>query len=418
MKRKNKAGLLLFLFLAISACSSNKDLKNSGEEPPFEIPKGDVEVAVYYFPNWGPVYSSEWSTVKAAQPQFEGHQQPKVPMWGYANENDPENMAQKIDAAVASGIDAFIFDWYYYDEGAELLAGKRSSWDANKYLYMALEDGFLKAENNQELKFSIMWCNHNLGANVKGAVKPETFESLTDYVIENYFKHPSYWKIDGCPYFSIYEFHSFLETFSNDFTKAAEAIDTFRAKVKAAGFPDLHLNGVLWGIKGELLEEAVSYFNLNSTTSYVWIHHFGLPDFPSTEYSVAADGYFRGVEAGGAANGLENPASSIPVPYHINVSMGWDSSPRCNNSSDWMTRRDYPFGPVIVNNTPYLFKKYLAKAKALTLEKPASERVITINSWNEWGEGSYLEPDMINGMEYLNAVKEVFGSDPEEMSNQ
>ena len=51
----------------------------------------------------------------------------------------------------------------------------------------------------------------SLGANVKGAVKPETFESLTDYVIENYFKHPSYWKIDGCPYFSIYEFHSFFQ---------------------------------------------------------------------------------------------------------------------------------------------------------------------------------------------------------------
>ena len=64
--------------------------------------------------------------------------------------------------------------------------------------------------------------------------------------------------------FSIYEFHSFLETYNNDFTKAAEAIDTFRAKVKAAGFPDLHLNGVLWGLKGELLEKAVNYFNLNS----------------------------------------------------------------------------------------------------------------------------------------------------------
>ncbi|MFA6397197.1 MAG: glycoside hydrolase family 99-like domain-containing protein, partial [Sulfurimonas sp.] len=58
--------------------------------------------------------------------------------------------------------------------------------------------------------------------------------------------------------------------------------------------------------------------------------------------------------------------------------------------------------------TPYLFKKYLAKAKALTLLKPENERIITINSWNEWTEGSYLEPDMINGMKYLEAIKEVF----------
>ena len=56
------------------------------------------------------------------------------------------------------------------------------------------------------------------------------------------------------------------------------------------------------------------------------------------------------------------------------------------------------------------WKKYLAKAKALTLAKPDNERVMTINSWNEWGEGSYLEPDMINGMKYLKAIKEVFGN--------
>jgi len=75
----------------------------------------------------------------------------------------------------------------------------------------------------------------------------------------------------------------------------------------------------------------------------------------------------------------------------------------------WVEKRDYPFGGVIVENTPYLFKKYLAEAKALTMEKPENERIITINSWNEWGEGSYLEPDTENGMEYLQALRAVFG---------
>ena len=69
-----------------------------------------------------------------------------------------------------------------------------------------------------------------------------------------------------------------------------------------------------------------------------------------------------------------------------------------------------PFGAVIVDNTPYLFKKYLAEAKAWTLAKPESERIVVINSWNEWGEGSYLEPDTENGMGYLEAVRDVFGS--------
>ena len=32
--------------------------------------------------------------------------------------------------------------------------------------------------------------------------------------------------------------------------------------------------------------------------------------------------------------------------------------------------------------------------------------ILTINAWNEWTEGSYLEPDMENGEDYLNAIKE------------
>lgn len=382
------------------------------EGPPIEIPQGKVQVGVYYFPNFGPVFSSEWPVIKAAKPQFNGHQQPKVPMWGYTNENDPVEMAQKIDAAADHGVDAFIFDWYYYDEDHSKLAGHQNSWEGSKYLYKALEEGFLQAANNSKLKFSLMWANHDLGANVKGAIKPETFESLMDYVIENYFKHHSYWKIEGAPYFSIYQFNTFLETYNNNYEEAAAALELFRTKVKAAGFPDLHLNGVLYGLKGgSAMQNAVDYFNLDSATSYVWVHHYALPSFPATEYSVFANGYFNGVEFGGAANGLENPASTIPVPYHINVSMGWDASPRARNASDWMTRRDYPFGAVTKNNTPYQFKKYLAKAKELTMTKTENERIITINSWNEWGEGSYLEPDEVNGMGYLEAVKEVFLSE-------
>jgi hypothetical protein len=31
---------------------------------------------------------------------------------------------------------------------------------------------------------------------------------------------------------------------------------------------------------------------------------------------------------------------------------------------------------------------------------------------NEWTEGSYLEPDVVNGMKYLEAVRDVFGAKP------
>lgn len=31
-----------------------------------------------------------------------------------------------------------------------------------------------------------------------------------------------------------------------------------------------------------------------------------------------------------------------------------------------------------------------------------------IHCWNEWTEGSYLEPDTVSGFRYLDAVKRVF----------
>jgi len=401
--------ILMLFYLSIGGCKNSEEV-TPVEEPPIVVPQGKVQIAAYYFPNWGPAFSSEWALLRIAKPQFNGHLQPKVPLWGYTNENDPIAMAQKIGTAADNEINAFIFDWYYYDPGSNLLVDQNNDhWDGQKYLSKALENGFLKAANNSKLKFAVMWCNHNLGDAVKGAVAPATFESIMDYVIEKYFTHPSYWKINGCPYFSIYEINTFLETYGNDITKAAAAIELFRTKVKAAGFPDLHLNGVLWGLSGDI-NNKISKLKVNSTTSYVWTHHNVLPDFPSSDYSKVADTYFKSLENGGAHNGLEAPVKLIAAPYHINVSMGWDSSPRCGNAPDWMTRRDYPFGAVIVKNTPYLFKKYLAKAKELTLAKPENERIITINSWNEWGEGSYLEPDMINGMKYLEAIKVVFSN--------
>jgi hypothetical protein len=33
---------------------------------------------------------------------------------------------------------------------------------------------------------------------------------------------------------------------------------------------------------------------------------------------------------------------------------------------------------------------------------------VTINAWNEWTEGSYLEPDTVHGLKYLEAVRDVF----------
>src|SRR5260221_8634885 len=142
------------------------------------------QVAVYYFPNWHPsprnndyygLGENEWKAVRAATPRFAGHQQPKVPAWGYEDEARPEVMAKKISTAAAHGIDAFIFDWYWYD-------------DMGPLLHEPLEQAFLPAPNNDRLKFGVMWANH-------APVTRATFEAAVDHCIANYFNHAAYWRV-------------------------------------------------------------------------------------------------------------------------------------------------------------------------------------------------------------------------------
>ena len=371
----------------------------------------DYTVASYYFPNYHPDPRNEklfgqgwteWELVKAAKPRFDGHPQPKIPLWGYVDESDPDIMAKKIDAAADHHVDAFIFDWYWFDDGP--------------FLERGLERGFLQAANNNRLKFGIMWANHDW-ANIHpaklnekpellypGTVTPETFDRMTDHIIQHYFTHPSYWKIAGCPYFSLYELHTLIKSFGS-LEETRRQLGRFREKTKAAGFPDLHLNAVSFGVRllpGETAvsapEELVSHLGFNSVTSYVWVHDVLLPEFPQTPYEYVMEK---------AAAKWDQAASRFKIPYHPNVTMGWDSSPRCRQS-DPFVNKGYPFMATIGGNTPELFKEALNRCKNFLNNRPPEERVLTINCWNEWTEGSYLEPDTETGMAYLQAIEEVF----------
>ncbi len=371
----------------------------------------DIEVVSYYFGNYhldkrneerlGKGWS-EWKLSREAKPRFEGHQQPKVPLWGYTDEADPKDMAQKIDAASKYGVDVFLFDWYYYDDGP--------------FLERAIDDGFLHAENRDKIKFALMWANHDWveifpkhkdvpsALIYPGTVTPETFDKICDLVIEKYFKQPNYWKIDGKPYFSVYELTKFMANFGS-FEATKDAIKRFREKAKAAGFPDVHLNAVFWGrpiVPGEAtLNDPVKIIEglgFDSVTSYVWIHHVPLNE-RETDFNWVRDEYLKH---------WDYARSAFSIPYIPNASMGWDSSPRACQD-DPFGNYGYPFTNIISNNTPENFKKSLEIIKERILSDPNCPRIMNINCWNEWTEGSYLEPDTINGYGYLEAVRDVFG---------
>ncbi|MHB1457358.1 MAG: glycosyltransferase WbsX family protein [Armatimonadota bacterium] len=369
------------------------------------------QIGAYYFPNYhvdprneiihGKGWT-EWELMKQAKPRFPGHSQPRIPLWGYEDESDPAVFAKKIDAAADHAITHFIFDWYWYNDGP--------------FLNQCLDVGYMDAPNNSRLKFALMWANHdwtdihpakyrnNSDVLYQGAVTPETFEIMTDNIISKYFKHPGYWTIDGLPYFSIYDLSAFINGFGG-LEGARIALDGFRAKTIAAGLSGIHLNAVVWSIRILPNEQKIDdpntmlkYLGFDSITSYVWVHHVALDQFPTMEYADIA------VKADASR---EKITKEFDLPYHPNVTMGWDSSPRACQS-DVFANIGYPFTPVIQGNTPEAFKKSLADTKSF-LDVNGGHKILNINSWNEWTEGSYIEPDTIHGMAYLEAIRDVFG---------
>ena len=400
------------IFTTIACSALAVAFASCGSSPKKTEDPDRITVACYYFPNYhthdrrndslkGDGWA-EWELVKKARPCFDGQQQPKVPAWGYTDEKDPAEMARKIDAAADNGVDVFIFDWYYYDDGP--------------FLNRALDEGFLKAPNTEKLKFALMWANHDWldihpytkGDEQKilypGRVTPETFDKIGDLIIKEDFTKPNYWTVDGKPYFSVYDVQKFVENFGS-VEAARAAMDKLREKAVAAGLPGVHWNLVTWGnpvLPGEKAAEntpeLLKKLGFDSGTSYVWIHHTPLPDL-QTDYIKAMDDYFAFWDKARAEYG---------VPYYPNVTMGWDPSPRYVEQTPEGIK-NYLVTYTIGNNTPENFREALQRTKDRLLADPNGPRILNINSWNEWTEGSYIEPDSIHGTGYLEAIKAVFG---------
>ena len=337
----------------------------------------------------------EWQSVKNSVSKYEGDTWPRKPLWGYVNEADPAVMEMEIDEAVSHGVNVFIYDWYWFDE--------------RPFLEQCLNDGFLKAKNNEKMKFYLMWANHD-AVNLwnrdisdteafdtviwKGAVDEKAFDEITDRLIEKYFRLPNYYRIDGKPVFMIYDIENLLKGLGGA-ENTRRKLDEFRQKCCDAGLGGLYLQYTQWSDRALNLSgvdggrkpdgQVMEMLGFDSRTNYQFVHFVNIDrDYSEIVKDVVPH--------------WEKWSSESDVPYFPHVSMGWDNNPRFKKF-----RRG-----IVKNNTPEEIEKALCLAKDFVDTHDLPAPLITVNSWNEWTETSYLEPDDLYGYGYLDAVKRVF----------
>ena len=366
--------------------------------------KRNYDVAAYIWPAYTgdeprtrafwPEGMGEWQSVRSAEAKFPGHDWPRKPLWGYQNEADPAVMSMQIKEAVKHGVNVFIYDWYWYDR--------------RPFLENCLNDGFLKADNCQDMKFYLMWANHDavtlwdkrISSTVntviwEGAQPRYEFERAMKRVIEKYFTQPNYYTIDDKPVFMIYDVPNLVKGLGG-LDETRDALQWFREECMRQGLSGLHLQFTMWSEAAMNLSgvdsgkdfpaSRFSTLGFDSASHYQYVHFTNIDrNYEELLPDVAAE--------------WEKLDKTLGIPYFPHVSVGWDNNPRFTD-----------FRPGIMKNcTPENIEKALQMAKAYADAHPDQPPLITINSWNEWTESSYLLPDDLHGYGYLEAIQRTFG---------
>lgn len=385
-----------------------RDLEKLAGNPALLKKPDNLTVACYTFPNYHPsaihnkLYGPGWTEynlLRSARPWFEGHQQPRGPLLGELDESKPSTWERYNTIARQHGVDALIWDWYWYD-------GKPA-------LHEALENGFLLANNRDDVKFACMWTNHpwyilfpTLQTNGVPSYPPSyappdqdintCWQSMT-YIISRYFHYPNYWKINGHPVLCIWD-PNHLEK-SIGLAAVKKLFSDLRNFARQLGYKDIHfhssgyysVNSVEMGF-----DTAGSYNPLSWAAD-----RYQPKDHELCDYEVAA--------ADVAFKIWQEEHDSFKLPYIPAVAPGWDSTPRYiarHPRPEKPDRSTWPGCTIFKNENPAAFKAFMQAAFVYLNKFKDVPPIVTVACWNEWTEGHYILPDNRFGYGMLDALAE------------
>lgn len=351
-----------------------------------------ARVIAFYLPQFHPVPENdewwgkgftEWTNVANAKPLFKGHRQPIIPgELGYYDLRSPEVRVQQAQLAQEYGIEGFCYYHYWLGNGKRLLEYPFSE---------VLKSG------KPDFPFCLCWANHDwttvwCGGN--DVIARQLYPGTDDYINHFYALLPAFmdarWiKIDGKLLFFVFR--------PNEIPNPREFTDTWRDLARKENLPDFHFVGSGYSTWNSLQKDGFD-------STVFWRHRIIEQIEKKKIYKLPINIYRR----------LQRKYRNKPAVFSYKKAMkyflgnngckpyeypciipNWDSTPRLGAE-----------GVVLKDSTPELFRIHVKQTIKQISNRSFENRVVLLKSWNEWGEGNYIEPDSQFGRQYLEVLKD------------
>lgn len=349
--------------------------------------KTDIKPICFYLPQfhtfkennewWGEGFT-EWTNAKKAYPKFEGHYQPREPHndFGYYVLDNKEILQKQASLANEHGIYGFCF-YYYWFSGKRLMEKPVDIFIANKDI---------------NINFCLCWANENWTRTWDGLEKnilikqDYTEDDDINFIkdIKKYIDDERYIRVDGKPVIIVYRPQSMPDC-SRTFT-------AWKKVAKETGIGDISIwicqTGDMGSIRADItrfidaeVEYPPLYSYVSPLNSSLW--NINEEEKPAAIYlyDTVKDSFIH-----------RNMKKNIKKPVFKTVMMAWDNSAR--KKCGWVSMALYSIESLY---------EWVRKTVAYTEQHfPKDKQFVFINAWNEWAEGTYLEPDKKTGYANIN----------------
>ena len=319
---------------------------------------------------WGSGFT-EWRNVTRGRAMFEGHLQPRRPAdLGYYDLRLPEVQQAQADLASSYGIHGFCY-YHYWFAGTRLL---------ERPLDTVLSSG------HPTLPFCVCWANENWTRRWDGLEDEILIGQQHSPEIDRRFildllptlGDDRYITVDGKRLLMVYR--------PTKLFNCLRATDTWRDEVLKAGLGELHLVMVQHG------DDDPASLGFDAAVEFP-PHGLTVPDIQNTVGNL--DPEFRGgIYDYDALATAASERGRPHHPMHRGVMLGWDNTARRGSQAT-----------IYHGATPNRYRRWLESMLNDAIEHGGPDEVVFINAWNEWAEGTYLEPDEHNGHAWLEATK-------------